>query len=270
MKVLKLSITGVVLITSFFLAVSCESDSIPDEPIELEGIVEQLKANGLENIVIPHRIDDFERMKMVQQMGFTAWELDLVFYTDSSKSYFSVKHNQDSTQAPTLKEYLAKVDFDVQKKLWLDIKNINTTNFTEVKLQLDSLDVLYKLKDVAIIESDNRTVQMALLSAENWHTAYYLPYWNIVKWIDNNDTIAQLNYANELSQQLQDQKSSSISFDVLCYPFVKGYLEKKISKNIVYHCWDLSLDLGDTNFIEKYLEQHYAADSRIKTVLIPI
>jgi len=260
----------IILIASFVLTVACESDAIPDEKIEHEGIVAQLRAKGLENIVIPHRIDDFDRMKMVQQMGFTGWELDLVFYSDSNKTYFSVKHNQDSTQAPSFEEYLEKVDFKTQKKLWLDIKNINTSNFANMKSHLDSLNSAFDLKDIAIIESNNKTTQMALFSAEDWHTAYYLPYWNIIKWIDNNDTIAQLNYANELSQQLQYQNSSSISFDVLCYPFVKGFLEQKISKDIIYHCWDLSLDLGDSNFIVKYFEKDYASDSRIKTVLIPI
>ena len=260
----------IMLIASFVLTVACELDAIPDEQIVHEGIVAQLRAKGLENIVIPHRIDDFERMKMVQQMGFTGWELDLVFYSDSNKSYFSVKHNQDSTQVPSFEEYLGKVDFKTQKKLWLDIKNINSSNFVKVKSRLDSLNSVFDLKDIAIIESNNKTAQMALFSTENWHTAYYLPYWNIIKWIDNNDTIAQLNYANELSQQLQKQNSSSISFDVLCYPFVKGFLEKKISNDIVYHCWDLSLNLGDSNFIEMYFEKDYASDSRIKTVLIPI
>ena len=101
----------IMLIASFVLTVACESDAIPDEQIEHEGIVAQLRAKGLENIVIPHRIDDFERMKMVQQMGFTGWELDLVFYTDSNKTYFSVKHNQDSTQVPSFEEYLEKIDF---------------------------------------------------------------------------------------------------------------------------------------------------------------
>lgn len=43
--------------------------------------------------------------------------------------------------------------------------------------------------------------------------------------------------AVKIAKQLEIQNVAAISFDSRLYPFVKIFLESKLSKDIVYHSW---------------------------------
>jgi hypothetical protein len=252
------------------MVTACKVDNASQTSPNDSTLIKSIRKNNLENIVIPHRIDDLARMQMVQKLGFRAWELDLNYYMEDSVPVFRVKHNHDSLQAPTLEEYLRQANLNQVDKLWFDIKNLKKENFEGIALRMHQLDSIFDLKNRIIFESSNTSDILKYFREEGWQTTYYLPYLSINKWINANDTIAQMQYAESLSHQLVMQKVAAISFDVTCYPFVKEYLEDQIPAKIVYHSWDLSLKLNDPNFLKKYKEKKYSADHRIKTVLIPI
>ncbi len=263
-------IVFLVLVVSAIVVTACNMDNASQSQSKESALIESIRDNDLENVVIPHRIDDLSRMQMVQKLGFRAWELDLNYYLEGETSVFRVKHNHDSLQAPTLEEYLRQAHLENVDKLWFDVKNLTNDNFEGIALRMQQLDSIFGLKNRVIFESSNTSMVLKQFREDGWQTAYYLPYWSIDKWIKANDTTAQKQYAESLSQQLEMQNVVAISFDVTCYPFVKEYLENIIPVDIVYHTWDLSLKLNDPKFIEKYKEKSYSKDARIRTVLIPI
>ena len=258
------------VVVSAMVVAACKMDNASQSQSKKSALIESIRNNDLDNIVIPHRIDNLARMQMVQKLGFRAWELDLNFYLEDSVPVFRVKHNRDSLHAPSLEEYLRQANLENVDKLWFDVKNLTNDNFEGIVLQMHQLDSRFDLKNRVIFESSNKSEILKYFRDNGWHTAYYLPYLSINKWIEEKDTTAQLQYAESLSHQLVMQDIAAISFDVSCYSFVKEYLENQISTDIVYHTWDLSLKLNDQKFIEKYKKKVYSKDARIKTVLIPI
>ena len=257
-----------IIISAVLVATACKKDKVIQKQIVGNGLIETIRNNNLENIIIPHRINSFPRIEMVQNLGFRGWELDLNYYIENGLPTFRVKH--DYFLSPTLEEYLKKANLKNVDKLWFDIKNLNAQNFSGIKLRINQLDSMFNLKNRIIFETSNTSIMLKYFSEKGWHTTYYLPFWTIDKWIENNDTIAQKQYAISLTQQLHMQEVEAISFDVSCYSFVKQFLEDKIPSTIVYHTWDLSLKLNDQDFIDMYKKKVYSKDTRIKTVLIPI
>ncbi|MCK5856116.1 MAG: hypothetical protein KAG64_01425 [Bacteroidales bacterium] len=254
---------------SILLIVLLSISSCTKRENEQVGIVERLKNNNLHNIVIPHRINSTKRVSMVHNLGFNAWELDLNFYQDNG-DYFKVQHDKNLLPAPLFSEYLTSVAIYPLTKLWLDTRGVNNSNYDFILKRFSYIDSIYHIKDIAIIETSFKSKEFSEFRNRGWHTSYYLPYQDVNQLIADGDTTAQEFYANLLAIQLSAQNVSAISFDVSCYSFVIDFLEKRISNDIVYHCWDLSLNLSHQEFIRQYKEKEYSKNSRIKTVLIPI
>ena len=266
-----------VLVPFFFLFVvvsfhSCKKDR---EDIEAPVIVrdstliEKLIAASLEGKVIPHRINTKEHLIEIQNEGFRVWELDLVFYSTGTENYFLVQHGADTSISISLYDYLSIANMDKVIKLWFDVKNLNDSNLYAALNRLNFLDSTFDISRRIILESKIKNPELKIFRKYNWHTSYYIPYEQIEDWIDNNDTIAQYNYGQILSNQLLMQDIAAVSFDVTCYSFVKKYLEPYISYNLVYHSWDMTLSLKEKDFIRNYFEKDYSDDNRVKTVIIP-
>jgi hypothetical protein len=269
---IRISIRYLLIIASSIIIVvtACKKDDALQNQLTGTALIESIRNNNLENIIIPHHIDDYTRLIMVQNLGFRAWELDLNYFFEGGRPIIKVKHNYDFFLSPSLEEYLRIAKLENVDKLWFDVKNMDAQNFSGILLRMHQLDSIFDLKNRVIFESSNNSNLLKTFRENGWHTAYYLPDYKIDEWIIENDTSAQKQYAESLIQQLYMQDVSSISFNVSCYSFVKDYLENEIQIDIVYHTWDLSLKLNDLNFIDKYKKKVYSKDPRIKTVLIPI
>jgi hypothetical protein len=129
------------------MVTACKVDNASQTSPNDSTLIKSIRKNNLENIVIPHRIDDLARMQMVQKLGFRAWELDLNYYMEDSVPVFRVKHNHDSLQAPTLEEYLRQANLNQVDKLWFDIKNLKKENFEGIALRMHQLDSIFDLKN---------------------------------------------------------------------------------------------------------------------------
>ena len=267
----KLSTIGLLYVFGvLFFIVSCGIDKSDNQEGKDAKVVQQIKEHNLENLVIPHRINSLNRLRKVQKMGFSSWELDLVFYIEEGKAVFRVKHDDDSLTAVCLREYLQNTELNEVEKLWFDVKNINENTIQGVYNCLEQIDESFEIKHRVILETNYKGTSFKIFHDAGWHTSYYLPYFTINDWIKSGDSTSQRNYAIKLIKQINEQELSAISFDVICYPFVKKYLKEKLNEKIVYHTWDMSLSLDDRLVIEKYLVQPYVENKLIKTVLIPI
>ena len=228
-----------------------------------------LQKNQLSNLIIPHKIDTREALHRVLQQGFKGWELDITI-TRNPSVVFEVKHDAADTADFTLETYLDTIKSYHINKLWFDFKNVNCDNFAAFFAHLQKLDSLFHLKNRVIIETMSWCDEIEKLRDAGWISCYYMPYYSMKEALESPSKTNPDSLAQRIAAQVKRQKVKSVSFDVCCYPFVKEHLESLLPGDVTFQCWDLSLKLSDKNLIKNYRAKPYAADSRIKTLLIPL
>ena len=222
---------------------------------------------GISNRVIPHRVNSTGKLSQVLNDGISAFEFDLMFVDEGSGGHLIIGHDSKTRSSTTLDEFLKLVPMDKIKKMWFDVKNANPDNIHKISKHLQLLDVSYGLKEKIIFESEMTSDVFNIISDAGFHTSYYLPG-DLARLYRKNELDELKKRVDKLLDQLVKQRCSAVSFDVSLYPFVKGYLEKHLDVNIVYHTWDLSMELKNPEFIEILQQQAYFKDNRIKTILV--
>jgi hypothetical protein len=214
--------------------------------------------------IFPHRVNSVGKLKDIWTDGFKSFEVDVRF-GDNNTSTFQMGHNA-GVMGVGLEEFLNSVEYEKIQRVWLDFKNLNNKNFKGALLRLEFLNEKYNIKNKFIVESGTKSLSFKDFSKQGWHTSYYLPTGTIVKLLKEKDTKKLDTLARKISKQVSLQELSAVSFDYRLYPFVKNYLEAKISDKIVYHIW-YAPALSDKNFKEKLHNNKLYKDKRVKTLL---
>ena len=213
--------------------------------------------------IFPHRVDSIGKLKDIWNNGFRSFEVDVRF-GDNNTSKFFIGHNLGDSKI-TLEKFLSSIKYNNIERVWLDFKNLNKDNYKDASIRLEYLDRKFKIKNKFIVESGNKMQFFKFFNISGWHTSYYMPT-NIVKLIKEHKNIEMEQLSLKISKQVKMQNVSAISFDSRLYPFVKKYMEPKISKNIVYHIWYAPF-LASFNFKSELLSNKLFLDERVKTLL---
>jgi len=218
--------------------------------------------------VIPHRVNSIGKLKDVWFDGYRAFEID-VRYGEDNTARFEIGHNHGDMSGISFEQFIASISSSDIKKIWIDFKNLAQKNYKKALERLNRLDQQFNLKEKIIIESRTTGSFFRKFSEKGWHTAYYLPTGKIVKLLEGNRANEMKGLAKSIYEQSVLQKLSAISFDHRLYPFTKNYLEPLLSNDIVYHTWDLSVKLYDSDLHSKLSKKNYFLDYRVKTILLP-
>jgi len=213
--------------------------------------------------IFPHRVDSIGKLKDIWNNGFRSFEVDVRF-GDNNTSKFFIGHNLGDSKI-TLEKFLSSIKYNNIERVWLDFKNLNKDNYKDASIRLEYLDRKFKIKNKFIVESGNKMQFFKFFNISGWHTSYYMPT-KIVKLIKEHKNIEMEQLSLKISKQVKMQNVSAISFDSRLYPFVKKYMEPKISKNIVYHIWYAPF-LASFNFKSELLSNKLFLDERVKTLL---
>jgi len=149
------------------------------------------------------------------------------------------------------------------EKIWMDIKNLNPNNVHLVLNRLNYLNERFKLKEKAIVESSMISSDFSILSDAGYHCSYFVP--------THYATLTakkKMRVGNEIALQTKNQKISAISFDISLYPFIKEFVEPKISNSIVYHSWKIKGGFHDANLIQELKESPLFNDERVRTFVV--
>lgn len=222
---------------------------------------------SLSSRIIPHRVDSTGKLSQVLNDGISAFEIDLMFVGEGSSGHLIVGHDSKTRSNITLEEFLKLLPMDKIEKIWFDVKNANPDNIHKISEYLQLLDVSYSLKNKIIFESEMTSNLLNVISDAGFHTSYYLPG-DLARLYRKNKLDELKDRVDKLLVQIMQQHCSAISFDISLYPFVKDYLEKHLDAKIVYHTWDLSMELRKPEFFETLQRQTYFSDKRIKTILV--
>lgn len=211
--------------------------------------------------VFPHRVNSVGKLREIWNDGFRSFEVDALFEGGD----FRVGHNE-GLLGYTLEEFLMTIDYAQIKKIWIDFKNLNKDNHREALVRLNYLDEKFGIKNKAIIESGSTLDLVKSFTNDQWHTSYYLPTSALVELVNENRTVEMQQVAIKISQQARNQGVKAVSFDHRLYPFVKTYLEKLLSTDVVYHIW-YAPHLNSTNFQEELMDFPPYKDERVKSLL---
>ncbi len=214
--------------------------------------------------IFPHRVNSIGKLHDIWNDGFNSFEVDVRF-GDNSTTTFQVGHDHGMTGVD-LDEFLSSIDYTKIVHIWLDFKNLNESNYRQALERLEVLDKKFNIKSKLVVKSSTKSNFFKQFKDFKWHTSYYLPTDIIVDLIARQNDKEMGDLSLEIAEQVKSQNLSGVSFDNRVYPFVKRYLEPKISNKIVYHTW-YAPSLSDTNFKDKLIKNKVYMDERVKTLL---
>lgn len=213
--------------------------------------------------IIPHRVNTIGKLSEASYEGMRGIEVDLMFRSNTEGTYFEIGHDESTSSGMKFEDMLLYSENLQIDKIWMDIKNINQNNLKEVIDRLTSLDLVFGIKERSIVETGYTNADFNQVSDLGFQTSYYIP-----KSISDLNFQKQKEKAHIIAQQVKNQKMTAVSFDAVLYPFVKELLEPMLSDSIIFHTWDLSLQMKDPLLIDKLTSKKYYNDDRLKTILV--
>lgn len=212
------------------------------------------------NRIIPHRVNSLGKLAEVFYNGYSCFEIDVKYNTKSNT--FQVGHDSKSMAGISFEQFLKTAQLDSITKIWLDLKNLKTTNFKAIKTRLLQLDSIFNLKPYLTVETSYTNNNLKEISDEGFYTSYYLP--THIK--DETNKNKLLQHINNIKKQIKTQKLSAISFDYRLYAIIKPHF---YNHNIDFHLWDLSKHYANPSLLQSLLQENYYKDDKVKTILIP-
>lgn len=228
--------------------------------------VRAILSEGLDGRLIPHRVNRLETLTSVLDRDIRSMEIDVLFRAGADAGYFEVGHDEDDASGVRLDTFLDHMQPCEIEKIWLDMKNLGPANLPAAQRELQRLDSVYHIREIAIVEHYMRAPAVSSLAAAGFHTSYYLPVTAIAKLLDAGDATALAQRAQTLSAQVEHQAVRAVSFRLTIYPFVKAYLEPLLPPGIRYHAWD-SVELKHWGAIDELKATDYFHDPRLDTII---
>ncbi|MFY0603116.1 MAG: DUF2181 domain-containing protein [Flavobacteriaceae bacterium] len=160
-----------------------------------------------------HRVNSIEKYEEARTV-FSGVELDIVYNT--LENNFDVNHPPAESINLTLFDFLSSKKEYQDFGIWLDFKNLNTSNHQQAANKLDTLVKTLSINPTNIIVESTEPVLLDLFSKKGFKTSYYLPI-NISSF-SKEDLIIQSEFINDLTS------SGSIDFissHIKDYTFLK-------------------------------------------------
>ncbi len=262
---------------------SAEYSLAPDEALTLHGRMKYSdKSNSIywqernsrylldthqDQRLFPHRVNSIGKLKDIFNNGLRSFEIDVLF-TGGDRNTFILGHGEE-VKGVDIRTFLDSVNYREIKRVWIDIKNLNSSNFEAALVELELLDKKYDLKEKVILESSVKFDLFRYFREKGWYTAYNISIQtHSIDFDDPADETEMEKLFSLLSRQVAEQEVAAVSFNGNLYTYVKKYLEPKIPENIDYHIW-YGPRLYEPDFEKKLAEDDLYLDKRVKTLLCP-
>ncbi len=178
-------------------------------------------------------------------------------YFDTTSKSFNVHHDEDKNIGYSLNELLQIYQQrNLQVGIWLDIKNLDQSNDTQVLRNLVSLRDKYKLINKILVESSHGQVLTSFCDS-GFFTSYYVPFFNPYK--ISNDKLKV--WADSIASVISNAKVDALSG----YYFQSSFLNHYFPKYPVL-TWVDNSSLSLVNFL---FQRKIASDKSIFIVLKP-
>ena len=162
-----------------------------------------------------HRLNSEIRLQSALKY-FDILEIDLVF--DENKNYFDITHPPVKTIQLTLEKYLQKIPKGRYPFLWLDIKNLDITNTSQVLIRLQEVLQKYNYPHTKILVETRYPKMLQSFDRIGFKTSYYLPY-RLYK-MEDEELRKQIKKITEI---LDNQPNLGISSNINDYEIMSKY-----------------------------------------------
>jgi hypothetical protein len=199
-------------------------------------------------------VNTIELMKRVDQQS-SGIECDI--YISPDKKYFNVHHDNSMTEGVNLDSLLAVYHSrGLQASLWLDLKNLRDSNYTQALTELVRLRSKYSLAGKLLVES-NRVNFLKSFSDSGFYTSYYTALFN--PYTISEDS--QRYWVNHISDVLHKSSVNAISGSYYQYPFLHRFFP-----NYPILLWSPNDRFSIINW---WFKQRIATDDAVYIVLYP-
>lgn len=165
-----------------------------------------------------HRILDPNSLNSLSD-EFIGYEIDVYF--DNERKKFKISHHGESNNY-SLSTYLNEIKDLNNVKLWIDFKNLDSSNVKSSVIILDEIANQHDVKSNIIIESKNINL-LSLYKLNGFYISYWLPNFHFIKSVFN---------IIHIRDDLIDYKPNAISM-----PFSSVSFYSKKFPNYPIHCW---------------------------------
>ncbi len=196
-----------------------------------------------------HRTNSVEKLQELSSK-YKGVEIDVFF--DKEKLEFYVGHDLEKEMEISLEQMLERIDKN--KKIWLDIKNLNITNYVELLKKLNELLKKYDLdKNNFILEGDKYEL-LSFYKKEGFYVSYY------DKFELENKTKDEIEKWKRNLEMIQ-KYVSAISFTEKKYKYIKNF-----NLNIDLLTWTSSKE-WEFLYLKKE-KRKMLQDNQVKVILV--
>lgn len=200
-----------------------------------------------------HRCNSLEKMEEFED-DFPNIEVDIVY---RGNDVFDITHDADTTFGLKIDPYFTKIA-ESDGKMWLDIKNVNSSNVEEMEESLDSIRESHDVdKDQLIIEGGDYNA-LETFTDEGYYTSYYVPFdkpWKLSK--EEKELCI-----DKLQEVADSKKTCALSFPGWWYVPIKKYLHRNIDLLTWKH------RSTQMSFLLSPLHDKMLNDKQLKVILI--
>lgn len=162
-----------------------------------------------------HRVNSIEKYQEAK-MKFSGIETDIVF--ESSNNYFDVNHPPAKSIGLKLQDLLNSNEKKSEFGVWLDFKNLDSTNQNTSLIKLGELMNILKIESRLILIESSSPQYLRGFTENGFKTSFYLPP-NVLN-LSSKDLNEFLKFTNNL---LNTKSIECISSSSNHYDFMKKY-----------------------------------------------
>ena len=157
--------------------------------------------------------------ELLNKVDSTASGIECDVYFDLQKKIFDVHHDPDNSIGLNLDELLNEYNKKgLQASIWLDLKNLDDSNYKLAVITLTYLRNKYRLTNKLLVES-SRADLLTAFSDNGFYTAYYTPMFNPYQLNDEETK----RWVDSLSSVINKSKVNALSGYYFQYPFLYHY-----------------------------------------------
>lgn len=182
--------------------------------------------------------------------------IELDVYFDTSKTIFFVYHDS-SNISDTKLETVLEASRNKEVSVWLDFKNLNSSNVAPSLEHLNSIRQQFNLEDKMIVESSKAELLSAFCE-QGFYTSYYTPFFNPYQ----EDEQTLLSFIDSITYATKKYKVNSLSGYYFQAPFLRKYFP-----NFPILTWT---DQPSLSLVANVFNRQLLADEMIPVVLYPV
>ncbi len=199
-----------------------------------------------------HRVNSIEKMKKFQDQ-YKGLEIDIQYHT--SKDFFYVSHDTDSTINLSLEDIFDAVTDISNHYFWLDFKNLDKENQFASLQKLSDITEKYHLFPYNIIVESHDPLLLTDFTEYGFQTSYYMPW--VKPYEDSKESMLQM--AKEIDENLRNSKINYISGSYDQYVFMNAYFPK--AQKLIWYVRNKPLKVS-------YLKKKLTKDDSVKVILL--